>query len=270
MGERPTLSVIIVGWNERHYLGPCLEALAPPANVAAMEVVVVDNGSSDGSADWLRARHPAVRVVANPENRGVAPARNQGLDGTSGTYRVLLDADTVVQPGALEALVDGMERFPEAGLSGPKLVDAARRLQFSCRAFPTALSKLARQAPAPVRARLLRREEYRDWDHARPRWVDYVIGACQCIRGTVLRDVGPLDERIFYGPEDIDFCLRLWRAGHRVLYNPAAVVVHHEQRSARRSAARYARHFGALWYFFRKHGYLIQRPTFADSGRPAT
>lgn len=269
MGERPTLSVIIVCWNEHHHLGPCLAALAPPANVAAMEVVVVDNGSDDGSAAWLRERYPAVRVVANATNRGVAPARNQGLDATTGTYRVLLDADTVVQPGALEALVAGMERYPAAGLSGPKLVDPARRLQYSCRAFPTALSKLARQAPAPVRARVLRREEYRDWDHAQPRWVDYVIGACQCIRGSVLECVGRLDERIFYGPEDVDFCLRLWRAGHRVLYNPAAVVAHHEQRSARRSAARYARHFGALWYFFRKHGYLFRRPTFAGSGRLA-
>jgi GT2 family glycosyltransferase len=266
MGGRPTLAVIIVSWNERDYLDACLAALVPPANVAAMEVVVVDNGSTDGSVAWLGERHPGVRVVANPANRGVAPARNQGLLATSGTYRLLLDADTVVRPGALAALVDGMERFPGAGLSGPKLVDPEHRLQFSCRRFPTAWSKLARQAPAGIQRRLLRREEFRDWDHGQPRWVDYVIGACQCIRGALLESVGLLDERIFYGPEDVDFCLRLWRAGHRVLYNPAAVVVHREQRSARRSAARYARHFAALWYFFRKHGYLIQRPTFAGSG----
>ena len=264
----PVLSVVILTWNSRPLLEGCLAALPAATAPLASETIVVYNRSRDATGDLLTSRSDIV-TIRNPRNRGVAPARNQGLRCARGDFVALLDVDTVPAPGAFATLIAHLREAPRVGLVGPKLVGPDGGLQYSCRRFPTVLDKLLRRLPERWGRAVADDVELRRWDHQSVRRVDYVIGACQCIRGAVLGSVGRLDERIFYGPEDVDFCLRLWRAGHRVLYNPAAVVVHHEQRSARRSVARYARHFGALWYFFRKHGYLFQRPAFAGSGRLA-
>jgi len=126
-----------------------------------------------------------------------------------------------------------METHPRVGLCAPKLVDLEGQLHLTCRYYPTVIDKLARQVPF-ARAQQLRREtEMAEWDHNSIRAVDYVIGACQVIRREAVMTVGLLDEKIFYGPEDVDFCLRLRQAGWQVIYNPEAVVIHKERRVAR-------------------------------------
>jgi len=265
----PVLSIVILTWDSRALLEPCLAALPAATAPVAWEVVVVDNGSCDDTAAFLGRRSDLV-VIRNSRNRGVAPARNQGLRAARGAFVALLDVDTVAAPGALATLVTFLQGAPDVGLVGPKLVGPDGRLQYSCRRFPTLLDKIGRRLPARWGRVFAADVELRSWDHASARDVDYVIGACQVIRRSALDEVGLLDERIFYGPEDVDLCLRLHRAGWRVVYVPQALVMHHEQRVTRRLLSRLtARHVQALGYYFWKHGYLLRRPSVPGGRRAA-
>jgi GT2 family glycosyltransferase len=263
------VSIVILTWNSRALLDACLAALPAATAPLATEVIVVDNGSRDGTAELLAAR-PDVVTITNPTNRGVAPGRNQGLRVASGELVALLDVDTVAAPGSLAMLVARLRAVPGVGLVGPKLVDADGRLQYSCRRFPTLVDKICRRLPARIGRALVDDVELRGWDHTGVRQVDYVIGACQVIRRTALDQVGLLDERIFYGPEDVDLCLRMHRAGWQVEYVPEAVVMHLERRLTRKLlSVLTARHVYGLGYFFWKHGYLLTRPTITTVRRAA-
>ncbi|MBI3796938.1 MAG: glycosyltransferase family 2 protein [Deltaproteobacteria bacterium] len=251
-------SVVILSWNSTIVLAPCLASLPQGFSTGAYEVIVVDNGSRGLTPAALLHAFPWVQLVVNRKNRGVAPARNQAIRLTQGEYIILLDDDTLVGPDAFTQLLAYMDTHPDIGLCGPKLVDLQGQLQLSCRFFPTLTDKLARCFPFAFARRLTRAVEMADWDHKCAREVDYVIGACQVIRRTALAEVGLLDERIFYGPEDIDLCLRMRQAGWRVVYNPAAVVVHRERRVARSFLSRLGwKHLWGVLYYFCKHGYLF-------------
>ena len=253
------VSIIVLAWNSAQRIEACLASL-PAGLTASHEVIVVDNGSQDQTVSVLRARFPHVRIIANRKNRGVAPARNQGIRCAQGEYILILDDDTIVHPAALDQLVQLLDSRPEVGLCGPKLVDAEGRLCLSCRLFPTLLDKLGRRFPSALTRRAARRAELADWAHDTLRPVDYMIGACQLIRRRALDEVGLLDERIFYGPEDVDLCLRMHQAGWQVVYQPAAVVTHAEQRIARSALSRLGwKHLRGLAYYFWKHRYIVSR-----------
>ena len=255
-----TVSIIILTWNSEQHIGACLASLGRGLDTYSSEVIVIDNGSSDRTCSIVRETWPGVRLVTNPENRGVAPARNQGIRLAQGKYVLILDDDTVVQPGALDCLTRYMEDQPETGLCGPRLTGAGGELQLSCRRFPTLTDKLARRLPSGLAGKAARAAEMADWDHGTVRAVDYVIGACQLIRQRALQEVGLFDERIFYGPEDVDMCLRLQQAGWPVVYNPEAVVVHEERRMTRSlKSGLLWKHVCGLGYYFLKHGYLLSR-----------
>jgi GT2 family glycosyltransferase len=253
-------SVVILSWNSTDVLGPCLASLPQGFTSQDYEVIVVDNGSRGLTPAALRHAFPWIQLVVNRKNRGVAPARNQAMRLTQGEYIILLDDDTLVRPTVFAQLLAYMDRHPDVGLCGPKLVNLQGQLHLSCRFFPTLSDKLARRFPFAFAQRISRAAEMADWDHSCAREVDYVIGACQVIRRTALLEVGLLDERIFYGPEDIDLCLRLHQVGWRVVYNPEGVVVHRERRVARSFLSRLGwRHFWGVIYYFYKHGYLFSR-----------
>ena len=264
-GETPppagiSVSIVILTWNSQAEIAACLSSLASGLTRFSSEVIVIDNGSQDASCTIVRETLPSARLVCNTTNRGVAPARNQGLDLAHGKYVLMLDDDTVVQAQAFDRLIDYLEHHPDVGLCGPKLIDGAGRLQLTCRLFPTLADKLARRLSLPAAQKIAHAVEMADWDHTTVRDVDYVIGACQAIRRSAVAAVGPFDARIFYGPEDVDLCLRLQQAGWRVVYQPEAVVVHHERRLTRSIRSGMAwQHVWGLGYFFWKHGYLLSR-----------
>lgn len=263
----PKLSIVILNWNSQDDLVSCLDKIERNTKLKEKELIVVDNGSRDGSVEILERNYPHVRLIKNLNNRGVGPARNQGIKIANGRYILVLDVDTLVGPGAIDVLIREMDRRPEVGLSGAKLVSPDRELQYTCREFPTVLSKfLFRRLPARLSRRLLRREEYRDWDHLNLAYVGYVIGACQLIRKQVVERIGMYDDRIFYGPEDMDYCLRLWRAGWKVMYDPKAQIVHHEHRITKKGFLKQLKnpvfwaHLRGLLIYFGKHRYLFRRP----------
>jgi N-acetylglucosaminyl-diphospho-decaprenol L-rhamnosyltransferase len=189
----------------RDALTVCLKSLRREAS-GAWQIVVVVNGDHDSTASTVANNFPEVELVVNTSNRGVAPARIQGLARARGDVVVLLDADTVVPPGALEGVVATLLSNPKVGLVGPRLIAPDGTAQRTARSFPTVLTKARRRAPKWL-ARLLPDDS--SPNSTEPIEIDYVIGACQVIRRTALDAVGGLDPAIFYGPEDVDLCLRL-------------------------------------------------------------
>lgn len=257
------LSIVILNWNSLNYIEPCLQsvrkAIPPDTNT---EIIVIDNGSTDSSVQYIKNRHPDIKLIENDSNKGVAPARNQGFAIAEGKYILLLDIDTVVKNDAIKVMIQTIQSDDHIGLCGPKLLGTDGNLQFSCRNFPNVLSKLYRQFPDKLQKYLLKDEELRYWDHCSQREVGYVIGACQLIRKNALEQVGLLDPKMFYGVEEIDLCLRLWKNGWKIVYNPDSVVVHHEQRLSRKwgMSRLQIEHIKSLVLYFWKHRYVFKAP----------
>lgn len=270
------LSIVLLVWRDAEFLRPCLDSLVAARGDLDIEIILVQNGvtfddlslSLFGAGDLTHdVSRLTLHVIANAENRGVAPARNQGLAVARGRYLMLLDVDTLVTQDALANLVRFMDENGQVGLAGPRLQDANGNLQLTCRKLPTVWSKMLRRIPAQWAQDALADELLVAYDHRTPRAVDYVIGACQIIRDKAYAQVGALDEKIFYGPEDVDYCIRMWRRGWRVMYVPDAVVVHAEQRATKqRVLTKLAlAHARGLGYYFWKHRYLFTRPSLANS-----
>lgn len=260
MKQRADYTVVILTWNSRQHVTACLQSLRDAAPGYRGELIVIDNGSSDGTPDVVRELAPDARLVQNQSNRGVAAARNQGLALARSPVSIILDVDTVVLPGAFARLLSFLAASPSVGVCGPRLLLPDHTIQRSCQLFPTVIDKIVRQLPAPLGERWLRDVELADWDHLGVRDIDYVVGACQAIRMSALHSVGWLDERIFYGPEDVDLCLRMRLRGWRVVYLGDAVVRHECQRVTRRRLnALTLRHIRGLAHLYRTHGYLFSR-----------
>ena len=260
------LSVVIITYNSKKLLVPCIRSVRRSISSVSHEIIVVENGSKDGSLEWLRSRDDII-TIENESNRGIAPARNQGMERASGRYLLILDVDTRVEPGAFEALVHCMDRNPGVGIGAPKMTDGSGQLLYTCRNYPTVFTKIFRRLPFSFYDDLIDRELLKDWPHDTERDVDYVIGACQIIRRQAYENIGPLDESIFYGPEDIDYCLRAWERGWRVRYFPHSVVRHLERHiSTRLLSSMTLRHALGLAHFFRKHRYLVSTDKLPGAG----
>ncbi len=272
------LSIILLVWRDVEFLPRCLESIAAAKKNLELEIVLVANGippetlglvfDASRAAGQAVSRYASIPIhmIHNQTNRGVAPARNQGLPSARGRYLMLLDVDTQVTPDALNNLVQFMDENPAVGLAGARLEDANGTLQLTCRRLPTVWSKLLRRVAARWAYNALADEMLVAYDHRTPRAVDYVIGACQIIRRKAFEQVGLLDEQFFYGPEDVDYCIRMWRNGWRVMYVPSARVVHAEQRLTRRRAVSKLTvlHALGLARYFWKYRYAFNRPRVAN------
>lgn len=257
--EVPQVTAVVISWRMRDLLRRMLGSLFEHANGLSLEVICVDNGSRDGTSEMVRRDFPSIRLVENERNLGVAPARNQGIALAKGRYVAILDADLEFVEDALGPLVDVLESSSTLGIAGCRLTFSDGTTQYNAKRFPSILSLFARRLPA-LRLlggrRALAFHEMHDWDRMESRDVDYLIGACQVIRREIFEQIGPLDEKIFYGPEDIDFCLRARRAGWGIRWLHSVRIIHHEQRATKQRpfSAISWKHYAALIYFFRKHG----------------
>ncbi len=226
----PDVSIVVIGHSVKDELRVCFQSIENYAGVS-VETIYVDNGSDDGTGAWLRAEWSEVQLVELAENVWDA-AREPGLERAGGRYTMFLDSDAVLTEGALPTMVEAMDRHPEWGLMGPRLVNEDGSLQLSCRRFPPPYLPLLRRPPlgrffedsAIVRRHLMAEEA-----HDRVRGVVYVIGACQFFRTDVARRLGGVDPAMG-NAMDVDFCLRFWRAGLPVVYFPDAVVEHRYRR----------------------------------------
>lgn len=235
--DAPLVSVIIPNWNTRDLLARALDAVAVSAAELPHEVIVVDNGSTDGSLELLRARYPAVRVIANDRNLGFAAANNQGLALARGAACLLLNSDAAPEPAAIPVLWAALVERPRAGVVGPRLLNADGSLQGSRRRFPTPATLFVESTPVaglPPARRLVRRFHLADVPEAAVQAVDWLVGACLLVRREAVAAAGPLDARFFMYAEEVEWQWRIRRAGWEVWYYPAARVLHDGGRSSER------------------------------------
>jgi GT2 family glycosyltransferase len=223
----PALDIIIVNWNTRDLLArtlACVEATV----CTPYTCWVVDNGSSDDSVAYVREHFPWVQLIANSDNLGFAAANNQAILEARGRYALLLNSDTEAQPGAIDRLVAYMEANPEVGACGPKLLNADRSLQPSARNFYSTFGSLVENK---LIAQFWKQPSSQTrflsyWDHSYTRPVDWVTGACLLARMDAIRRVGLLDTAFFMYGEEIDWQMRMQKAGYPVHFVHDAEVIH--------------------------------------------
>jgi GT2 family glycosyltransferase len=251
------LSIIILNWNTRQDLEQCLTSIFEQAHRITVETIVVDNASEDDSVAMVRAGFPKAIVVVNERNLGFGAGNNRGIPHTSGRYVMFLNSDTVVTPGALDALVAYADGRPDAAIFGPRLLNTDGSLQYSCRSFPNLGTGFFRNTPL---GRLFPRNRFNEdylmasWDHSTPRDVDWVSGSALMIRREDLEALGGFDEGFFMYCEDVDLCYRVHERGRRVAYYPDAVIYHHIGRSSDQVPTRMTFEFHRSMYrFYLKH-----------------
>ncbi len=263
------LSVVIVNWNVRELLRRCLHSVAESSKVEtpkrlSVQVIVVDNASTDGSVPMLRSEFPQIELIANEENLGFTRANNQGLSISDGRYALLLNPDTEVLDDALGEMVGYMDVHPAVGALGPQLIYADGRVQCSRRRFPgldTAFLESTFLQQSFPRSRILSRYYVLDRPEDETQEVDWLVGACLLMRRKALDQVGPLDERFFMYSEEMDWCYRAKRQGWKVVYLPAARVIHHEGKSSEQVLpVRHVQFQRSKVLFFKKHrgGWLAE------------
>lgn len=232
------LSVVIVTWNSARFIGPCLAALHANSD-RAFECLLVDNASSDDTVLIVERDYPWVMVLQPGRNLGFAAANNLALQRAAGRNFLLLNPDTEVQPGALDALLDLLERRPSAGAAGAMLLNSDGTLQYSTYRLPTAATLAWEYFLRDLRRpNDLRAGRYAAADYAVERPVEGLLGACLLVRREAAEHVGLLDERFVLYCEEADWCIRLRRAGWELWYTPQARVFHHSGQSARLAPAR--------------------------------
>lgn len=250
------LSIVVLSWNTRELTLACLAALQRDESTLAREIIVIDNGSHDGSADAIAAAHPGVQLVRNAANRGYAGGNNQGAALAQGEYLCLLNSDTEVRPLALDRLVGFLRAAPAHGAVAPRLVHPDGSVQHACMRFPglaTALcfdTVFGRVWPGTA---VVARYHMRDFDHLTSRDVAQPPGACFVIARAEYLAMGGFDEELWLYFNDVDLCRRLAQAGRRIHYLATAEVMHHvggSTRSLQKIAV--AWHRNRLAYY-RKH-----------------
>jgi len=221
----PDIGAVIVNFNARDHLVECVRSLRADG---VEDVVVVDNASSDGSEAVLAAADPATRFLPTGSNLGFGTAANVGVANVGGAYVLILNPDTIVQPGTTKALAAALDLDPRLAVVGPRLDNPDGSLYPSARQFPRMRDAAGHAFLGVVWKRnpFTRRYRMLDWDHAAPGPADWVGGACMLVRRTAFEQVGGFDPAYFMYVEDVDLCWRLRRAGWTVGYEPAGRVTH--------------------------------------------
>lgn len=226
----PEISIVIVAWNVRDLLVACLRSLSQHVRTP-YEVIVVDNHSSDGTAEVLHRDWPLVTVITNDHNAGFSHANNQGWQKSRGRFICFLNPDTEVLDDPFGPMIDYLRRHPQVGAVGPQLLNPDRTHQLSVRRFP----RFADQALVLLKVRWLgrwlpplRKYQYAsDATATEPTTVDQIMGACMVMPRTVLTDGGSFDEGYWIWFEEVDLCRRLKTKGLEVVYLPTARLIHH-------------------------------------------
>jgi GT2 family glycosyltransferase len=246
------LSIIIVNWNTRQHLLECLESIFTNTTASELEVVVVDNASTDGSAEAVTNLYSQVKLIQSRENTGFARANNLAVGLTTSKYLLLLNPDTLVHPGAIDRLIQYIAEHSDVAAVGPRLVYPDGSRQLSVWRRPTLFREWWRLFHLD---RLYALSEYPpsrlNFEQARP--VDVLHGACLLLRGDVVRSMGLFDEDYFMFSEEIDLCDRLGQAGWKLHWVPQAVITHKGGQSTRQVAdAMFIELYRNKTKFFRK------------------
>lgn len=252
------LSVVIVNYNVQYFLEQCLHSVFKSGQRLEMEVFVVDNQSVDGSVEMVRQKFPQVKLIANKENQGFSKANNQAIRKAAGRYILLLNPDTVVEDDTLPGVVDFMEKHPEAGALGVKMLDGQGRfLPESKRGLPTpgvAFCKIFGLSCLFPKSRVFGKYHLGYLDNDKTHQVDVLSGAFMLLRKEALEKTGLLDEAFFMYGEDIDLSHRITKAGYKNYYYPGTRIIHYKGESTKKSSVNYVLVFyNAMIIFAQKH-----------------
>ena len=242
------VSIVIVNWNARDYVLRCLQTLEQTPPPGPWEAIVVDNASDDGSAEAVRAAAPWAEIIANPDNRGLPAANNQGIAATSGRYVLISNADVVYRAGAIATLIDALERRSRAAIAVPQLIhESTGQLQASAGRLPT-----LREAVLGSFGRGSSEGHWlRNWSHDEERMIGYGAEAAYLVRREAIEAVGPQDERYPLDWEGVDWAARMAAGGWEIWFVPSAVVDHAAGASIKQAQARWVvlSHKGMYQYF---------------------
>jgi GT2 family glycosyltransferase len=241
------LSIIIISWNTSPLLRQCLDSIYGSGSRFAFEVIVVDNGSTDDSVALVRMHYPTVKLIQNQQNLGFAQANNQGLQSGTGRYFLLLNSDTIVLPGALDALIEAADTEPSVGMVGPKLLNMDGTLQKSWSSFPSFWSEMLGKN-FRIRKPVVNSPNTFE--------VDWIMGACMLVRAETVQSVGKMDEDYFFYSEETDWCFRIKKKNWKIWYITNAEIYHLGGGSTERgSVIQLVRLYqGKLLYFKKNHG----------------
>jgi GT2 family glycosyltransferase len=251
------LDIIIVSTNQKKYLKRCLPSLFK-STTKKLNVIVVDNNSSDGTSKFLRKKFPVIKLIINKKKEGFAHNCNLGIKQSESNFVMLLNPDTVMVPGAIEKLYFFLKKHPKVGICGPQLRFPNGQIQMSCRKFPTWKTAIVRRSP--FRRFFINSKENKhhlgyDVDHSKTQSVDWLLGACMLIRKKTIEDIGLFDEKYYLYVDDIDYCYRAWKKGWEVWYVPDSLIIHHHLAESDKKLLSIFSwyHLKSMWWYFRKH-----------------
>jgi GT2 family glycosyltransferase len=253
------LSIVIICWNDLKVIQDCLESIYGNRPSFEFEVIISDNGSTDGSIELIRQRFPEARIVENRANLGFARGNNAGIEVSRGEFVLILNPDTIIHPGSLDRWIEFADRHPEAGGFGCRVLNRDGSYQQSARPFPT----LARDLIAALYLRPLAyvsdafvSDEYLGWKGDTEREVEWQSGCCVMFRGELLKRLNGFDSQFFYHLEEVDLCKRGWESGHPILFTPAATITHLGGQSVSRFPIRFEleKYRGRYKYFYKHFG----------------
>jgi GT2 family glycosyltransferase len=253
------VSIIIVSWNGKRFLLECLESLCAGSQAGNMDIIVVDNASTDGSQGAMNENFPSVKLIQNKTNLGFAKANNIGIRESRGRYICLINSDVKVLGNCIDRLYKYMEQHPSTGILGPKLLNPDLTLQTSCKKFPSLWNALCEAIGLHRilgRFRVFSGNEMRFFAHDSIQRVDAIAGAFLMVRRHAMEQVGLLDEDFFFYGEDIDWCKRFCSAGWEIVFFPEAEAIHYGGGSSSPGSRRLAieQETATMKYWKKHHG----------------
>jgi len=225
----PKLSIVILCWNDLRIIADCLRSIYAHTHSTDFEVIVSDNGSTDGSPEFIRSHFPRVHIVENGVNLRFSKGNNVGIAVASGELILILNPDTLIHEGALDRFVEFADRHPEAGAFGCRVLNADGSYQGPARPFPTIWREWVAALylrPLGYVSDLFISDVYVGWRGDTERSIDWQSGCCQLFRADLLKRLKGFDERFYYYYEDVDLCHRVWDVGYPILYTPEATITH--------------------------------------------
>lgn len=257
-----SLSFIILTWNSERFLQSCFESIISKCDREKLsyEIIVIDNGSTDNSStifDAFQSRFPeSFHCIALGKNRGTTYSRNRGLQKACGRIVCILDSDTEFGEGSLRQIVDRLDHEKRIGIIAPRLILPDGTIQNSVKKFPSFRQKLIKVLKVVFGGKMFDFDFYTDFPFSKERMVDTAISACWFFRKELLDEIGYLDEKIFYSPEDLDYSVRVRKSGKDIVYYPYFKVLHHTQQISHKKPFSWVslNHFLGLLYYYKKHG----------------
>lgn len=256
------LSFVILSFNSEAFLAQCFNSIMSHCQEDGIsyEIIVIDNGSTDGSLSVIKSYEERYRqqfeAIFLPRNRGTTYTRNLGLNRVTGQYICILDSDAEILSGSVKGILALLEKNRDIGIIAPQLVLDNGTIQNSVKKFPTFWHKLVKLPKALVKIKIIDNDFYKEFPFESETFVDSAISACWFLKKDLISGIGNFDEKIFYAPEDLDFCIRLYKAGKKIMYYPHVKILHHTQQiSHRKPFSRISvSHLFGLLYYFKKHG----------------